>query len=40
MGQRSQMYVIAKEEDRFYLTARYYGWNYGERNDSDVDIHI
>lgn len=31
MGQRSQMYVIAKEDNKYYLTANYYGWNYGER---------
>lgn len=31
MGQRSQLYVIAKQADRYYLTARYYGWNFGER---------
>lgn len=31
MGQRSQMYVIAKREGRYYLTANYYQWNYAER---------
>lgn len=31
MGQRSQMYVIAKEDGKYYLTANYYQWNYGER---------
>lgn len=31
MGQRSQMYVIAKKDDKYYLTANYYQWNYGER---------
>lgn len=36
MGQRSQMYVIAKKEGKYYLTANYYGWNYGERMISRV----
>ena len=31
MGQRSQLYVIAKQANQYYLTARYYGWNFGER---------
>lgn len=31
MGQRSQIYVIAKKNNRYYLTANYYQWNYGER---------
>lgn len=31
MGQRSQMYVIAKEDGKYYITANYYQWNYGER---------
>ena len=31
MGQRSQMYVIAKKDNKYYLTANYYQWNYGER---------
>lgn len=31
MGQRSQMYVIAKKNNKYYLTANYYQWNYGER---------
>lgn len=31
MGQKSQMYVIAKKDNKYYLTANYYQWNYGER---------
>ncbi len=31
MGQRSQIYVITKQDNEYNLTARYYQWNYGER---------
>lgn len=32
MGQRSQIYIRYTDEGgRCYLTARYYGWNFGER---------
>lgn len=31
MGQRSQIYVITKQNNEYNLTARYYQWNYGER---------
>lgn len=31
MGHRSQMYVIAKKNNQYYLTANYYQWNFGER---------
>lgn len=31
MGQRSQIYVVAKKDNKYYLTANYYQWNYGER---------
>ena len=36
MGQRSQMYVIAKKNNKYYMTANYYQWNYGERMISRV----
>ena len=36
MGQRSQIYVIAKKNNKYYLTANYYQWNYGERMISRV----
>ena len=36
MGQRSQMYVIAKKNNKYYITANYYQWNYGERMISRV----
>ena len=31
MGQRSQIYVRYYKDGKYYLTARYYQWNYGER---------
>ena len=31
MGQRSQIYVRYTKDGKHYLTARYFGWNYGER---------
>lgn len=31
MGQRSQIYVRYTKDNKHYLTARYFGWNYGER---------
>ena len=31
MGQRSQIYVRCYKDGKYYLTARYYQWNYGER---------
>lgn len=31
MGQRSQIYVRYYKDGKWYLTARYYQWNYGER---------
>lgn len=31
MGQRSQIYVRYNKDGINYLTARHYGWNYGER---------
>lgn len=31
MGQRSQIYVRYKKDGKYYLTARYYSWNYAER---------
>lgn len=31
MGQRSQIYVRCFKDGKYYLTARYYQWNYGER---------
>ena len=31
MGQRSQIYVRYNKDDKVYLIARYYQWNYGER---------
>ena len=31
MGQRSQIYVRYTRNNKSYLTARYYQWNYGER---------
>ena len=32
MGQRSQIYVrYTNEKGEHFLTARYFGWNYGER---------
>ena len=36
MGQRSQIYVIAKKNNEYYMTANYYQWNYGERMISRV----
>ena len=36
MGQRSQIYVIAKKNNKYYMTANYYQWNYGERMISRV----
>ena len=31
MGQRSQIYIRYHKDDKDYLIARYYQWNYGER---------
>lgn len=31
MGQRSQIYVRYTKDNKHYLTARYFQWNYGER---------
>ena len=31
MGQRSQIYIRYREDNKSYLIARYYQWNYGER---------
>jgi len=31
MGQRSQIYVRYQKDGKYYLTARYYQWNYAER---------
>ena len=31
MGQRSQIYVRYTKDNKRYLTARYFQWNYGER---------
>lgn len=31
MGQRSQIYIRYYKDEKYYLTARYYQWNFGER---------
>ena len=44
MGQRSQIYVrynVNDESGQNYkgLIARYFGWNYGEKNDKSCKIY-
>lgn len=40
MGQRSQIFVRYEKNDKKYLIARYYQWNYGERMISRIRYGI